>query len=284
MRKLYVIFMIILMSSIYSYAFTWDDCIQKYEKAKRFTDHTMLSYTYLKLTKTCLVKFRNFLKHNPNPEFSVKAMNNNIVMLEKNLNKLLPKYHFANKIEQIPKYVQVNNTTLEHNKEYGYFKRFENCNGIHAQDKIYTAKHCNIKQSKNMQYDLNYIPAKTTSKLQTAKLSLDKKGTFKYYSMSKVGLFYNVLLKENNCQFYKAKNIPLGQNKSLDLTDLTKKEEIRSNCLAIPSNSGGGVFQEGKLVAIISKTVFKNNEFLYSVIEPIVPIKEDLILNAKNEL
>lgn len=42
-------------------------------------------------------------------------------------------------------------------KEYDYFKRFKNCNGVHVDDKIYTAKHCNIKKSINIQFDLNYI-------------------------------------------------------------------------------------------------------------------------------
>ena len=79
--------------------------------------------------------------------------------------------------------------------------------------------------------------------------------------------------KRKNCRFYKAKNQPSGLNQSFDLTDLVKQEEIRSTCLAIPSNSGGGVFQDGKLVAIISKTVFYKNQFLYSVIEPIIPLK-----------
>jgi hypothetical protein len=89
--------------------------------------------------------------------------------------------------------------------------------------------------------------------------------------MSREGMFYNILLEEKNCKFYMAKNIPIGFNTTLDYTDLSKKEEIRSNCLAIPSNSGGGVFQDGKLVGIISKTVFNENKFLYSVVEPIIP-------------
>ena len=66
---------------------------------------------------------------------------------------------------------------------------------------------------------------------------------------------------------------------TLDLTDLTKNSEIRSNCLAIPSNSGGAVFQEGKLVGIISKTVFNKNTFLYSVVEPILVFNEIKVEN-----
>lgn len=78
-------------------------------------------------------------------------------------------------------------------------------------------------------------------------------------------MFYKILLQERDCKFYKAKYIPKGLNTSLDLTDLEKEEEIRSTCLAIPSNSGGGVFQEGHLVGIISKTVFNKNDFFYIV-------------------
>ena len=108
------------------------------------------------------------------------------------------------------------------------------------------------------------------NELQNEKINLNKIGEFKYYSMSKEGMFYNTLLKEKNCRFYKAENKAIGLNITLDLTDLDKKVEIRSNCLAIPSNSGGGVFQDNKLVAIISKTVFNKNKFVYSVIEPII--------------
>lgn len=94
-------------------------------------------------------------------------------------------------------------------------------------------------------------------------------------------MFYSILLKEKNCQFYKAKNEPTGLNTTLDLTDLTKEIEIRSNCLAIPSNSGGGVFQDGKLVAIISKTVFNKDEFSYSVVEPIIPLFQEELASLK---
>lgn len=275
MKKLYIILCVLLISSSYIYAFNWDSCITKYQKAKQFSENTRLLYIYLKSTKTCLIKFKNFLVENPDPEFTLKAMNNNILMIENNIKKLLPKYEFPeNSLEQIPKYINTKNKSLTYNTEYNYFKKFNNCNGIHAQNKIYTAKHCNISNSKNLQYDLNAIQTVKTSIIQISKIDLNKKGTFKYYSMSKEGMFFNVLLKENNCKFYKAKNIPTGLNKTLDITDLTKNTEIRSTCLAIPSNSGGGVFQDGKLVAIISKTVFNNDKFMYSIVEPIIPINE----------
>jgi len=271
MKKLIVIFLILFASITQIYAFTWNECIKKYERAKQFNDYTRLSYIYLKSTRNCIIKFKNFLIQNPNPNFSVKSMNENITMLNNYLNQLLPNYNYnQNNLEQIPKYLNMDSKEPIKNNEYKYFIKFDGCNGVHANNKIYTARHCKIKESKNKHYDLNYIETNTTSKLKIEKLDTSKKGTFKYYSMSKEGMFYNVLLQEKNCKFYKAKNIPTGVNSSLDLTDLKKKEEIRSNCLAIPSNSGGGVFQEGKLVGIISKTVFNDNRFLYSVIEPII--------------
>ena len=76
------------------------------------------------------------------------------------------------------------------------FKRFDNCNGIHAGNLIYTAKHCQVKDSKVLHYDISTLQTKTTSKLQIAKLNLHKRGSFKYYSMSKIGQFFNVLLQE----------------------------------------------------------------------------------------
>ncbi|WP_216843182.1 hypothetical protein [Halarcobacter ebronensis] len=268
--------MILLMSSTHIYAFTWDECIEKYEKAREFNDYTRLSYIYLKSTKNCLVKFRNFLIQNPDPEFTVKAMSDNIILLEKYMNNLIPNYSFPkNSLEQIPKYLEMNSSKPILNKEYNYFVKFDkSCNGVHAKNRIYTAKHCNIKESKNLHFDLNYIETKDSSKLKVAKLNLNKKGVFKYYSMSKEGMFYDVLLEEKNCKFYKVKNNPTGINLSLDLADLNKKDEIRSTCLAIPSNSGGGVFQDGKLVAIISKTVFSKEKFLYSIVEPILEVDE----------
>lgn len=282
MRKLNVIFFILIMSITHSYAFTWDTCIEKYEKAKQFTDNKRLSYIYLKSTKNCLVKFKNYLIQNPDPDFTVKAMSDNIQMLKKYINDLIPQYSFPkNSFEQIPKYLDINTENPIFNKEYTYFKKFKNCNGIHAGNKIYTAKHCQVEKSKNIQFDLSYIQTKTISKLKVSKLNLNKNGTFKYYSMSKVGMFYNVLLQEKNCKFYKAKNTPSGVNSTLDFTDLTKKHEIRSNCLAIPSNSGGAVFQEGKLVGIISKTVFNGNQFLYSVVEPIFPLQQTKTLKVE---
>lgn len=272
MKKLYIVLCILVITSSNIYAFTWDDCIEKYEKAKQFSDNARLSYLYLKSTKSCLIKFKKLLIQNPDPEFTVKAMSDNILMLSENIDKLLPAYQYPkNSLETIPKYLYTNSNIPIYNKEYKYFKKFKECNGIHANDKIYTAKHCNINNSKNIKYDLNYIEASHKSKLEVSKLNLNEKGTFKYYSMSKVGMFYTSLLQERNCNFYKTKNIPVEQTKTLDLTDLSKEYEIRSNCLAIPSNSGGGVFQDGKLVAIISKTVFDKNRFLYSVIEPILP-------------
>lgn len=265
------------------YAFTWDVCIKKYKKAKQFTENTRLSYIYLKGTKNCLVKFKNFLIQNPDPEFTVKAMNDNINMLNMYIDNLIPKYKYPkNHLEQVPKYLNINTSNPTLNKEYNYFKKFKSCNGIHAEDKIYTAKHCKIENSKNIQHDLNYVKTDEISKLEVSKLDLEKKGVFKYYSMSKEGMFYSVLLKEKNCKFYKAKNNPTGLNTTLDLSDLLKKEEIRSTCLAIPSNSGGGVFQNGKLVAIISKTVFNENKFQYSVVEPILPLQEIKVASSLN--
>lgn len=281
MKKLYVILFVLQMSITQIYAFTWDDCIKRYEKAQQFSDNTRLFYNYLKSTKSCLINFKNSLIKNPDPEFTVKAMNNNIVMLEKYIDELVPSYKFSqNTLEEIPKYLDVYSLNPIKNKEYEYFKKFKNCNGIHARDKIYTAKHCHVENSKNLQFDLNYIKTDRVSKLKISKINLNKKGVFKYYSMSKEGRFYNVLLQEKGCRFYKAKNTPTGLNNTLDLTDLEKKEEIRSTCLAIPSNSGGGVFQDGKLVAIISKTVFQKDRFLYSVVEPIVPLYENIALNS----
>jgi len=261
------------MNINYIYAFTWDDCIEKYEKAKQFSQNTRLSYIYLKSTKNCLVKFKKNLIQNPDPDFTVKAMSKNILKLNKYIDNLIPKYNFPkNDLEQVPRYLYINSAIPIFNKEYNYFKKFANCNGVHANDKIYTAKHCKIEKSQNLRFDLDYIKANTISNLKISKLKLDKVGTFKYYSMSKEGMFYNALLQEKNCKFYKSKNIPSGLNTTLELSDLSKKDEIRSNCLAIPSNSGGGVFQDGNLVGIISKTVFDKNEFLYSVVEPIFPI------------
>jgi len=279
MKKLYILFCVLLISSNVQ-AFTWDDCIERYDKARQFSKNVQLTYLYLKSTKTCLIKFKQILIQNPDPEFTVKAMSENITMLEKNIDKLIPKYQYKkNSLETIPKYITTKTNTLTYNTEYKHFKRFDNCNGIHAKNKIYTAKHCNIKNSKNIKHDLNYIEANTTSKLDISKLDLSKKGTFKYYSMSKEGQFYKVLLKEDNCKFYQVKNIPTGLNLTLDLADLNKKDEIRSTCLAIPSNSGGGVFQDNKLVGIISKTVFDKNRFLYSVIEPILPLYDIVTSN-----
>lgn len=273
MKKLYLILCALLISSNCIYAFTWDTCLEKYDKARQFSDNTELLYIYLKSTRNCVVKFKSFLIQNPDPEYSVKVMNENIVMLDKNINLLIPNYEFPkNELEEIPKYLNINSQNPIINKDYKYIKKFENCNGIHAENKIYTAKHCRIDKSRNMHFDLNYIEVEKNSNLTVSKLDLKKKDTFKYYSMSKVGMFYNSLLQEKNCEFYEAQNIPTGLNTTLDLTDLTKKIEIRSNCLAIPSNSGGGVFQDGKLVAIISKTVFNKNKFSYSIVEPIIPL------------
>lgn len=263
-----------LLSTSTIFALSWDDCIGKYNKAKQFSDNTQLMYIYLKSTKMCLTKLKKELELKPNPEFTVEAMTNNIEKLEGYIENTLPTYKFPNNnLEQIPKYLN-NNTSPIENKEYRNFVKYKNCNGVHAGDKIYTAKHCNIKNATNLHFDLSIIPTKTKSNLKTAKINLRKKGTFKYYSMSKVGMFFGTLLKEENCKFTKKRNIPTGVNTTLDLTDLEKKFEIRSNCLAIPSNSGGGVFQDGKLVGVISKTVFNKEQFLYSIVEPIVPISD----------
>jgi len=274
MRKLYLVFLVLLMNISNVNAFTWDNCIERYKKAKQFSNNIRLSYNYLKSTKNCLIKFKNILIENPDPEFTVKAMNENILMLDKYIIELLPKYSFPNNtLNEIPKVLFNYSSTPIYNKEYNYFKKFKNCNGVHANNKIYTAKHCKVKNSKSLHYDLNYIDTNKTSELEISKLDINKKGTYKYYSMSKEGMFYNTLLEEKNCKFYKAKNELVAISKTLDLTDLTKEYEIRSTCLAIPSNSGGGVFQNGKLVGIISKTVFDKNKFLYSIIEPIIQDK-----------
>ncbi len=272
MKKLYLIICVLLLNCNIIYAFTWEDCVERYEKVKQFSDNIRLSYLYLKSTKTCLVKFKTILLQNPNPDFTVEAMNDNINMIDKNIKNLLPKYiHPKNSLLDIPKYININTKKPLINENFAYIKKFKNCNGIHANDKIYTAKHCNIKDSKNLHFDLDYIKTKNNSKLKIGRLDLNKTGVFKYYSMSKAGRFYTTPLKEENCKFYEAKNSMTGLNLTLDLTDLSKKVEIRSTCLAIPSNSGGGVFQNGKLVAIISKTVFNKDRFLYSVVEPIIP-------------
>ena len=262
-----------LLSTSTIFAVTWDDCIDRYEKAKKFSDNTRLMYIYLKSTKICLTKFKKELELNPDPEFTVEAMGNNIEKIEGYIKTTLPTYKFPNNtLKQIPKYLNVTSSTPIFNEEYTYFKKFKQCNGVHAGDKIYTAKHCNIENSQNLHFDLSVVPAATQSTLEVAKLDLKKEGTFKYYSMSKIGMFFGTLLKEEKCNFYKEKNIPKGINTTLDLADLEKEFEIRSSCLAIPSNSGGGVFQDGKLVGVISKTVFNKEQFLYSIIEPIVPI------------
>ena len=280
MKKLYLMICVLLLNCNIIYAFTWEDCVERYEKVKQFSDNIRLSYLYLKSTRTCLVKFKTILLQNPNLDFTVEAMNDNINMIDKNIKNLLPKYiHPKNSLQDIPKYININTENPLINKKYTYIKKFKNCNGIHANNKIYTAKHCNIKDSKNLHFDLDYIKTKTHSKLKIGRLDLNKTGVFKYYSMSKVGRFYTTPLKEKNCKFYEAKNSIAGLNLTLDLTDLTKKVEIRSTCLAIPSNSGGGVFQDGKLVAIISKTVFNNNRFLYSIVEPIIPRNEIIASN-----
>lgn len=280
MKKLYLIICVLLLNCNIIYAFTWEDCVERYEKVKQFSDNIRLSYLYLKSTKTCLVKFKTILLQNPNPDFTVEAMNDNINMIDRNIKNLLPKYiHPKNSLIDIPKYININTKKPLINENFAYIKKFKNCNGIHANDKIYTAKHCNIKDSKNLHFDLDYIKTKNNSKLKVGRLDLNKTGVFKYYSMSKAGRFYTTPLKEENCKFYEAKNSMTGLNLTLDLTDLSKKVEIRSTCLAIPSNSGGGVFQDGKLVAIISKTVFNKDRFLYSVVEPIIPTSEIIASN-----
>jgi len=263
-----ITFFILLTNVLF--AVSWDTCIEKYSKAKKFSNNTRLMYIYLKSTKNCLLKFKDSLKVNPESEFTLEAMDDNIKKINTYLEKLIPNYiHPDSNLEQVPKYIYTQQSIPKFNTDYKHFIKFEKCNGVHAKDKIYTAKHCNIKNSKHLKNDLSYIKSNTISKLQTHKLDLNKTGIFTYYSMSKVGMFYNTLIKERNCKFYEAKVGISAITQSLDLADLNKSTEIRSTCLAIPSNSGGGVFQNNKLVGIISKTVFKNNQFLYSVIEPI---------------
>ncbi|WP_421716554.1 hypothetical protein [Arcobacter arenosus] len=263
-----ITFFILLTNVLF--AVSWDTCIEKYSKAKKFSDNTKLMYIYLKSTKNCLLKLKESLKENPKSEFTLEAMDNNIKKINGYMEELIPNYIYPNSnLEQIPKYIYNQQSIPKFNTDYIHFIKFEKCNGIHAEDKIYTAKHCNIENSMHIKNDLSYIKTNTISKLETNKLDLNKSGTFKYYSMSKEGMFYNVLIKEKDCKFYEEKVGISAITQSLDLADLNKKTEIRSNCLAIPSNSGGGVFQDNKLVGIISKTVFKNDIFLYSVIEPI---------------
>ncbi len=263
-----ITFFILLTNVLF--AVSWDTCIEKYSKAKKFSDNTRLMYIYLKSTKNCLLKFKDSLKENPKSEFTLEAMDDNIKKINGYMEELIPNYIYPNSnLEQIPKYIYTQQSIPKFNTDYMHFVKFKKCNGIHAKDKIYTAKHCNIENSMHIKDDLSYIKTNTISKLETNKLDLNKSGTFKYYSMSKEGMFYNVLIKESDCKFYEEKVGISALTQSLDLADLNKKTEIRSNCLAIPSNSGGGVFQDNKLVGIISKTVFKNDIFLYSVIEPI---------------
>ena len=272
MKKFNIVFIFLLLLLNISYAVTWDNCIEKYSKAKQFSEQTKLMYIYLKSTKNCLINFKNSLINKPNPEFTIEAMTNNIKKIDNYLNELIPKYEFPeNNLKPIPKYLYTATIPIL-NDEYNYFKKFKNCNAVHAGNKIYTAKHCDIKKSQHIKYDLSYIPTKKESSLKVSNLNMSKLGTFKYYSMSKLGMFYGVLLKEEDCNFYKAKINPKGITKKIDIVDLKKEFEIRSSCLAIPSNSGGGVFQNEKLVGIISKTVFNENKFLYSVIEPIIPM------------
>ena len=271
MKTIYKILVLLLLGKGLLFAVSWEDCIDRYNKAKEFKDNIHLSYNYLKSTKQCLEKFKDILLLHPNSEFTIDAMNKNIDIINESINKLLPNYNTSkNSLSSVPQYLQTTTNTLVVNQEYNYFKKFNNCNGIHAGNKIYTAKHCGINNSKNIRNDLSYINIDTVSNLEIEKLDINKLGTFAYYSMSKEGMFFNILLKESKCKFYKVINIPSGINKTLDLADLNKASEIRSSCLAIPSNSGGGVFQENKLVAIISKTVFEKNKFLYSIIEPII--------------
>jgi len=275
MKKLYKILVLLLLGSDLLFAMSWDKCIKKYNKAKEFSQNIQLSYYYLKSTRQCLVKFKHLLQLHPNPKFTIKAMDNNIKKINKAISILLPSYNITqNTLVSIPKYLQLNSSIPIVNQEYKYFKRFNNCNGVHAFNKVYTAKHCEVHNAKNIRNDLSYIDANDISDLQIAKLNLNSIGTFKYYSMSKEGMFFNILLKESNCKFFHTENIPTGINSTLDFADLNKKMEIRSTCLAIPSNSGGGVFQNNKLVAIISKTVFKNNQFSYSIVEPIIPFNK----------
>ena len=187
------------------------------KKQNALVTNTRLSYIYLKSTKHCLMKFKDFLVQNPDPEFKIQSMSDNILMLDKYIYTLVPRYTFLqNNLESIPKYLNLDSSNPTLNKEYQYFKKFKNCNGIHANKKIYTAKHCKIKDSKNIHFDLSYINTNARSTLEINKLSLSKVGTFIYYSMSKEGMFYNVLLKEKNCVFYKAPTSLIGLNSTLD--------------------------------------------------------------------
>ena len=269
MKKIVIGTVVLLFYTNLLYAISWDSCIEKYKKAKQFSENTRLMYIYLKSTKTCLKKFKNTLIKTPDPDFTLQAMDNNIDKIDEYISELVPNYILPKALEEVPKYIYNNSSIPIFNKEYNHFIKFDKCNGVHAGNKIYTAKHCNIENASHIKYDLSYLDTRTTSKLKTSKIDLEKKGTFKYYSMSKEGMFYKVLLQEDNCKFYKAKVDPKGLNVNLNLADLEKEEEIRSSCIAIPSNSGGGVFQDDKLVGIISKTVFNENQFVYSVIEPI---------------
>ena len=121
MKKLFGILFILAMSITQIEAFTWDACITKYSKAKQFSHSTRLAYLYLKSTQSCLIKFKEILKQAPNPEFTVEAMNDNIVMLEKAINTLLPNYVTYNIIEEIPKYLNINSAKPIKNIEYEYF-------------------------------------------------------------------------------------------------------------------------------------------------------------------
>ena len=276
MKTIFKSVLLLIVSASFLSALSWDSCIQRYNKAKQFSHNIHLSYNYLKSTKQCLIKFKHNLITNPQSEYTIQAMDDNIELLDEYINKLIPTYRFTNNtLTNIPKYLNMQTSHPTLNREYDYFLKFDQCNGVHAGNKIYTAKHCNIKDSITIRDDLSYLKTTTNSTLKTSRLDLSQSGTFKYYSMSKEGMFFNVLLKESNCKFFLNQNIPKGINITLDLADLNKKVEIRSSCLAVPSNSGGGVFQNNKLVAIISKTVFKNNHFLYSVVEPIVPIVKE---------
>ena len=64
---------------------------------------------------------------NPDPEFTVKAMNNNIILLDKYINNLVPKYSYPkNTLEQIPEYLDIDSIKPKINNVYKYFKKYKN--------------------------------------------------------------------------------------------------------------------------------------------------------------
>lgn len=137
MRKIYIVLCVLLINTSFIYAYTWDDCIDRYKNAKKFQDNTELLYVYLKSTKNCLINFKKSLENNPNPEFTTQAMDNNIEIIDKNIEQIIPKYKYPkNELNHIPMYHDLKE--LKYREEYDYIKKFKSCNGIHAKNNLHS--------------------------------------------------------------------------------------------------------------------------------------------------